>query len=74
MEKGTGVPDGTAVAARVVMEQKDQAPIHIDVIGVGASPYDKLKDIGVHVVGVDVRNASVSIHAPVWGATTTFIT
>ena len=58
VEKGTGVPDGTAVAARVVMEQKDQAPIHIDVIGVGASPYDKLKDIGVHVVGVDVRNAS----------------
>lgn len=58
VEKGTGVPDGTAVAARVVMEQKDQAPIHIDVIGVGASPYDKLKDIGVHVMGVDVRNAS----------------
>ena len=58
VEKGTGVPDGTAVAARVVMEQKDQAPIHIDVIGVGASPYDKLKDTGVHVVGVDVRNAS----------------
>ena len=58
VEKGTGVPDGTAVAARVVMEQKDQAPVHIDVIGVGASPYDKLKDIGVHVMGVDVRNAS----------------
>lgn len=57
-EKGTGVPDGNAVAGRVVVEQKDNAPIHIDVIGVGASPYDKLKEIGVHVIGVDVRNAS----------------
>ncbi len=57
-EKGTGVPDGNTVAGRVVVEARDNAPIHIDVIGVGASPYDKLKDIGANVIAVDVRNST----------------
>lgn len=41
---GKATPDGPAVAALVVMERRNGAPVHVDVIGVGGSVYDHLKD------------------------------
>jgi hypothetical protein len=55
---GDATPDGPKVAGLVVAAMRDQAPIHIDVIGVGSSPYDFLAQAGMHVVGVNVAEAS----------------
>lgn len=51
---GTDTPDGPKVAGLVLSELRDGAPISIDVIGVGASPYDMLKQLGQQVIGVNV--------------------
>ena len=51
---GSETPDGQRTAAFAMAERRDHAPVAIDVIGVGASPYDLLRDQGVHVVGVNV--------------------
>lgn len=53
---GKETPDGHAVAGQVVVHHRDNAPILIDVIGVGASPYDILSGKDQPVYGVDVRN------------------
>lgn len=55
VEPGKATPDGHAVAAMVLANQRDNAVQHIDVIGVGASPYDILNGTKQQVVGVDVR-------------------
>jgi hypothetical protein len=55
---GTQTPDGPSVAGLVVAATRDGAPIHIDVIGVGSSPYDFLRTSGMHVLGVNVSEAA----------------
>jgi len=50
---GAATPDGPSAAAVALAAQKDGAPIHVDVVGVGTSPYDHLKSAGVHVVGIN---------------------
>ena len=40
--KGKDSPSGQEVAAEILRYRKDGAPVHIDVIGVGASVYDAL--------------------------------
>lgn len=40
---GKETPDGQAVVAQVIIKRRDDAPVHIDVIGVGSSPYDLMK-------------------------------
>ena len=55
---GKDVPDGPTVAGQVVGLRRDGAVVHIDVIGVGASPYDFLREAGVQVVGVNVASAA----------------
>jgi hypothetical protein len=57
---GTATPDGPAVAGLVVAAQRDRAPVHIDVIGVGSSPYDFLRQAGIQVVGVNVAEATTT--------------
>jgi hypothetical protein len=52
---GKATPDGYEVAAEVMKVRRDDAVIHLDVIGVGASPYDILNRQGVQIVGVDAR-------------------
>lgn len=52
--KGSETPNGPAVAGLVIGKRRDDAPIHIDVIGVGASPYDVLNGMGLNVIGVNV--------------------
>ncbi len=49
---GQEVPDGPAVAALVVQNIRDGAPVFVDVIGIGSSVVDHLKDNGVNVTGV----------------------
>lgn len=51
---GKMTPDGHEVATHALMARRDQAPIHVDVIGVGASPYDILRAQKVQVIGVNV--------------------
>jgi hypothetical protein len=58
---GSQTPDGGSVAGQVVAAQRDRAVVHIDVIGVGASPFDLLRDAGVQVVGVNVAEQAVAL-------------
>lgn len=58
--KGTETPDGPTVTGLVVAATRDNAPIHIDVIGVGASPYDFLNNANQHVLGVNVAEKSLT--------------
>lgn len=55
---GTETPDGPLVSALAIANNRDGAPMHIDVIGVGASPYDFLVHGKQQVIGVDVRHKS----------------
>lgn len=55
---GTATPDGPSAAAVAMSAVKDGAPIHVDVIGCGTSPYDHLNQAGVHVVPVNGAAAS----------------
>ena len=55
---GRDTPYGSSVAGLVVAARRDAAPVFIDVIGIGASPYDFLKDMRVSVAGVNVAEAA----------------
>jgi hypothetical protein len=55
---GTETPDGPMVAGLVIASRRDEAPVHIDVIGVGASPYDVLNAMRLQVLGVNVSEKS----------------
>lgn len=57
---GTTTPNGPAVMGLVVAATRDKAPQHIDVIGIGSSPYDFLVQANQPVVGVDVRQATAN--------------
>jgi hypothetical protein len=54
MHAGKDTPSGRTVAGLVIAEHRDHAPIHLDVIGVGASPYDVLNEASQPVYGVNV--------------------
>lgn len=58
---GKETPDGPTVAGLVIAARRDNAPIHIDVIGVGSSPYDFLRDAGQQVIGVNMSEAATSM-------------
>jgi hypothetical protein len=57
---GTETPDGPVVAGLTIAVRRDNAPVHIDVIGVGSSPYDVLNGMGVQVIGVNVSEKAVA--------------
>lgn len=57
---GKQTPDGPAVRGLVIGAMRDMAPIHIDVIGVGASPYDLLHEARQQVIGVNVGERSLA--------------
>lgn len=54
---GTETPDGPKVAGLVMSAWRDNCHIHLDSIGIGASPYDFLKQANLPVIGV-VANES----------------
>jgi hypothetical protein len=56
--QGSASPDGPTVAGLAIARRRDNAVMHIDVIGVGASPYDFLVEANQDVVGVNVSTAS----------------
>jgi hypothetical protein len=60
MHPGTETPNGRKVAGLVIAEHRDHAPIHLDVIGVGASPYDVLNDASQPVYGVNVAEKATT--------------
>lgn len=57
---GTQTPDGPTVAGLVIAAARDTAPIHIDIIGVGSSPYDFLNAARQHVLGINVAEKADS--------------
>lgn len=74
---GSQSPDGPTVAAQVLGLRRDQAPVHIDMTGWGASPYDFLVSNGIHTVGVNFASGSnglaeknrmkfINIRAEIW--------
>lgn len=58
---GKDTPDGPTVAGLVIAATRDRAPAHIDVIGVGASPYDFLREARQQVIGVNVSEKSIAM-------------
>jgi hypothetical protein len=60
VQPGGATPDGGSVAALVVANRKGGAPVYIDVIGIGLSAYDHLKDNSINVIAVDSRAASTA--------------
>lgn len=56
---GKQTPSGNEVVGQVVANLRDNAPVHVDVIGVGSSPYDLLKNGHYQTVGVNVGEKSV---------------
>lgn len=57
---GSATPDGPTVAGLSIAARRDDAVIHIDVIGVGSSPYDFLMSAGQQTVGVNVSEAATA--------------
>ena len=57
---GQETPDGPKVAGLVIGERRDEASILLDVIGVGASPYDVLNSMGLDIYGVNVSTKATS--------------
>lgn len=55
---GTATPDGASSASVAIAAVRDGAPIQVDVVGCGTSPFDHLKTAGVHVVGINGAAAS----------------
>lgn len=57
---GSQTPDGPTVAGLTIAAMRDAAPLHIDVIGVGSSPYDFLRDAGQQAIGVNVAEKATT--------------
>lgn len=57
---GSATPDGPR-GRPDDCRQRDDAVIHIDVIGVGSSPYDFLNDMRQQVIGVNVSEAATGL-------------
>lgn len=57
---GTTTPNGPKVAGLVIAARSHDSPVVIDVIGVGASPFDTLNAMGVQIIGMNVSEAATS--------------
>jgi hypothetical protein len=60
---GISTPDGPTVASLAMSHRRDNAPIHVDVIGWGASAFDFLVQNGIHAEAVNgsVKTAELSV-------------
>lgn len=56
--KGVDVNNGQLAASQVIRFRTDGAPVHIDVVGIGTSPYDFLN--GNHIQTIAVNGAAAS--------------
>lgn len=50
---GMSTPDGPTVFAQVLQVRRDLAPVHIDVVGVGSSPFDFMVTNNVQAIAVN---------------------
>ena len=50
VKPGNETPTGPDCASFVIKHRRDHAPVHIDVIGVGSSPTDFLKENGIQTI------------------------
>lgn len=50
---GRSVPDGPAAAGEVIVRRRDKAPVHIDVVGWGASAYDFLNTNDIQTIPIN---------------------
>lgn len=57
---GTLTPDGPTVVSQIMQIRRDQAVVHIDIIGWGSSPYDFLVDAEIQTVGLNSAVSSVA--------------
>lgn len=55
------VSDGPAVASQVINRRRDNAPVHIDIVGVGTSPFDFLVQNHVQTIGVNGAAKSMGV-------------
>jgi hypothetical protein len=55
---GTQCPDGPTIAGYILAAQRNRAPIHIDLFGVGAEPYGHLMSMQAPVLGVSMAEKS----------------
>ncbi len=51
--KGTAVPNGAVSGSLVVAAMRDEAPLHIDLFGVGAETYGFLMSLRLQVLGIN---------------------
>ncbi len=58
--QGPDTDDGDKCAAQVLIRRRDDAPVNLDVIGVGAAAYDAIKRTGAQIWGVNVAEAARS--------------
>lgn len=61
--KGVSIDDGAKAAGLVIAELRDNAPVHIDVVGIGTSPYDFLRQNNTHTIPINGAAASVGVDA-----------
>lgn len=50
---GSATPDGPTVFAQVLQVRRDRAPVHIDVVGVGSSPFDFMIQNSVQAIAIN---------------------
>ena len=55
---GVSTPDGPTLMAHVLAARRDRAPVHIDIVGWGASPYDFLVQNDIQTIGINGANKS----------------
>lgn len=58
---GAQVPDGPTGAGLVILHRRDRAPVHVDVIGWGASTFDFLKANNVQAMKLNGANKTTEI-------------
>lgn len=58
---GTASPDGPTLAGQVMAARRDAAPVQIDIVGWGSSPFDVLVSSGVQTLGINGAARSVGV-------------
>ena len=59
--KGVAIDDGAKSAALVIAARRDDAPVHVDVVGVGTSTYDFLQANNIHTIPINGAAASLGM-------------
>jgi hypothetical protein len=55
---GAAVPDGPTGAGLIVSRRGDNAPVHVDVVGVGGAVVDPLRENDIHVIPINGADSS----------------